>query len=303
MNSGDIDAVFIALPNAMHEEYVIRAAQAGIHVLCEKPLGVTERECLSMINACEEEGVALMTAYRLHFEAANLEALRIAQSGEIGELRAFSSVFTMNVKDDDNIRLRRRMGGGPLLDIGIYCINAARTLFGEEPREVFGMAHNSGDRRFDEVDESVSVVMRFSEGRAANFVCSFGAADVSHYRLVGTKGDVCMEPAYEYAEGLEMEITRDGKSRPKKYVKRDQFAPELLHFSECVQTGQAPEPSGYEGLADIRVIDAIEWSIEEGRVARVRPTPQVKHPRPEQRIDRPAVRKRELVKAKGPSED
>jgi len=128
---GDVDAVYIALPNHMHHEYVARAANAGIHVLCEKPLGVSARECEEMIAATDAAGVKLMTAYRLHFEKANLKAVEIAKSGELGELRLFNSVFNMPVKED-NVRLEQEAGGGTLFDIGIYCINAARYLFGED---------------------------------------------------------------------------------------------------------------------------------------------------------------------------
>ncbi|MGC4001847.1 MAG: Gfo/Idh/MocA family oxidoreductase [Pirellulales bacterium] len=128
LNRGDVDAVYIALPNSMHREYVTRAAKAGVHVLCEKPLGVDVDDCQAMIDACQDAGVRLMTAYRLHFEKANMRAVEIVNSGKIGEPRLFSSVFTMNVKEGD-IRLRKDLGGGTLYDIGIYCINAARYLF------------------------------------------------------------------------------------------------------------------------------------------------------------------------------
>src|SRR5436190_2091876 len=128
LKSGDIDAVYIALPNTMHAEYAERAARAGLHVLCEKPMAVTEAQCEVMARMAHENKVKLMVAYRLHFERANLEAMEIARSGRIGEPRLFTSTFTMSVVPD-NIRVRRDMGGGVLYDIGIYCINAARSLF------------------------------------------------------------------------------------------------------------------------------------------------------------------------------
>src|SRR5262249_47736888 len=140
LDSGEIDAVYIALPNHLHAEYAIRAARAGIHVLCEKPMAVTERECVAMIDACERARVKLMIAYRLHFDPANLAAVEVASSGGLGELRLFDSVFCNEVTDERNIRLRRATGGGPLFDIGIYCINAARYLFRAEPVEVAAIA-------------------------------------------------------------------------------------------------------------------------------------------------------------------
>ena len=303
LESGAVDAVFVALPNSMHLDFTVRAAEAGVHVLCEKPLGVTEAECRTMIRACDRAGVRLMTAYRLHFEAANLKALEVARSGKIGDLRAFSSVFTMQVRDPGNIRLRAETGGGPLHDIGIYCINAARTLFGDEPESVFAESVRSGDARFREIDETVSVVMRFGGDRVAGFICSFGAADVSSYRLVGTRGDIVLEPAYEYAEGLRCRVTVDGKARVLRYAKRDQFAAELVYFSRCVRRGTVPEPSGLEGLADVRVIEAALKSIRLGRPVALRAGVRPRHPAPRQRIDREAVRKRRAVHAKSPSGD
>src|SRR3954465_11171547 len=139
VKSGDIDAVYIALPNSMHAEYAERAARAGVHVLCEKPMAVTEAECELMSRVAREHRVKLMVAYRLHFERANLEAIEIARSGRIGEPRLFTSTFTLQGVPD-NIRVKRALGGGVLYDIGIYCINAARSLFREEPVEVLAMA-------------------------------------------------------------------------------------------------------------------------------------------------------------------
>src|SRR5947207_6390738 len=205
LKSGDIDAVYIALPNSMHAEYAERAARAGVHVLCEKPMAVTEAECELMARVAREHQVRLMVAYRLHFERANLEAAEIARSGRIGEPRLFTSTFTMTVVPD-NIRVKRALGGGVLYDIGIYCINAARALFRDEPTEV----HASAAGAIGDVAESVSAVLRFSNERLAAFTCSFGATKVSEYRLVGTKGELAVDPAYEYAKPLEPRLSLDG---------------------------------------------------------------------------------------------
>ena len=127
LESGQVDAVYIAVPNHLHRDFTVAAARHGVHVLCEKPMAVTERDCTAMIDAAFDGGIKLMVAYRLHFEEANLEAARIVRSGRLGEPRIFSSIFTMQVEDPDNIRLKAASGGGTLYDIGIYCINAART--------------------------------------------------------------------------------------------------------------------------------------------------------------------------------
>src|SRR5688572_2908666 len=251
-----IDAVYIALPNHLHREYTERAARKGVHVLCEKPMAVTARDCEAMIRACDRAGVKLMIAYRLHFEAANLAAVEAVRKGEIGEPRLFNSTFCMQV-EAGNIRVRPETGGGALYDIGIYCINAARYLFRAEPEEVVAFSANNGERRFRGVDEMTSAVLRFPGERLAAFTSSFGAADVSRYRVVGTKGDVALEPAYEYAEGLKITVTVEGKKRTRQFAKSDQFAPELLHFSDCVRSGRDPQPGGRDGLADLRVIEAL----------------------------------------------
>ena len=161
LRSGMVDAVYIALPNHLHADFTIRAARAGIHVLCEKPMAVTEKECRAMIQAAENNRIKLMIAYRLHFEQANMTAVRLVRSGKIGVPRFFTSSFSMQVRPD-NIRTDREKGGGTLYDIGIYCINAARYLFGAEPTEVFAYSSaNKKDPRFKEIDEMTSAVMRF----------------------------------------------------------------------------------------------------------------------------------------------
>jgi predicted dehydrogenase len=262
LQSGAIDAVYIALPNSMHCEFAVRAADAGIHVLCEKPLALNEKECAAMIAAAETNGVKLMTAYRLHFERANTQALEIVRSGKIGDPLIFQSTFTLQVKDPGNIRLRKAVGGGTLYDIGVYCINAARHVFQDEPTEVTCVIANGDEPRFNEVEATATAVLRFPNERLATFTCSFGASDVSSYTIVGTKGDLRLRPAYEYKEELEYVLTANGRSRTKRFPVRDQFAPELLHFSECIREGRDPGPSGREGYADVRVIRALYRSAE-----------------------------------------
>ena len=292
--SGKIDAVYIALPNDLHRDYAERAAQAGVHVLCEKPMALTENECDSMIRIAEANRVKLMIAYRLHFEKANLAAIEIARSGRIGEPRYFSSDFSMQVRER-NIRVKRERGGGPLYDIGIYCINAARYLFRDEPTEVLAPAIRIGQKRFQEVEESVAAILRFPGERVASFVCSFGAADVAEYRIVGTEGNLRVEPAYEYAFGLKHHLTVGDKTRTTAFPKRDQFAPELIHFSKCVLEDREPEPSGTEGLADVRIIDAIHRSIDRGASVELEPWKLSRRPSKGQEISRPPVRKPRLV--------
>jgi predicted dehydrogenase len=300
LTSGEIDAVYIALPNSMHRDYTVRACKAGIHVLCEKPLAVTESECEEMIRAASESGVKLMTAYRLHFEKANMTAVEIAGSGRIGELRAFNSVFTMQVKEGD-IRLQKDLGGGTLYDIGIYCINAARYLFQDEPIEVVGFSANSGEKRFKEVDEMFSAILRFPDERLASFTTSFGASDISAYQIVGTEGDLRVDPAYEFAADLKHHLTIKGRTRERTFSKRDQFAPELIYFADCVINDKTPEPSGEEGLADVRIIRALYESASTGQPVSLGEFRKERRPSIEQELREPPVRKPELVRAATPT--
>lgn len=300
--SGEIDAVYIALPNDQHKEYTLRAARAGLHVLCEKPMAVTARECEEMIRATREAKVKLMIAYRLHFERANLEAAKLARDGKLGELRFFSSDFSMQVREN-NIRLEQERGGGPLYDIGVYCINAARYCYAEDPTEVWATAARSGDRRFREVDETVIGTMRFKDERLASFTCSFGAADRSTYTITGTRGSLTLDPAYEYAEGLAYELKIGERTRKKKFGKSDQFAPELLYFSDCILKDRDPEPSGEEGLADVRVIEGMQQSITNGRWVSLEMRQRKRRPALRQEIRRPAVKREpKLVDAKAASQ-
>jgi predicted dehydrogenase len=303
LRSGMVDAVYIALPNHLHREYTEQAARAGVHVLVEKPMAVTEDDCISMIRVAEQNGVKLMVAYRLHFEEANLKAIDLVQAGRLGEPRLFNSVFTMTVKEGD-IRLNpRELGGGTLYDIGVYCINAVRNLFGAEPMEVVAFSANSGDSRFLQCEETVSAILRFpGRERLASFTCSFGAADVSTYRVVGSEGELVMDPAYEYAGELKQRITIKGRTRERTFPKRDQFAPELVSFSDCILTGATPEPSGLEGLADVRVIRALYRSADTGHPVTLEPFSKDDRPSLDQEIRRPAVEKPELVNTESPSE-
>jgi glucose-fructose oxidoreductase len=297
-----VDAVYIALPNSMHAEYTVRAANAGVHVLCEKPMAVTVDECQRMINACEEHGVKLMIAYRLHFEEINLKVVDLVRRGRIGDPKFFNSSFAMTVRRGD-IRTKKDLGGGTLYDIGVYCINAARYLFRAEPKEVMAISVNSGTAKLHEIDESTGALLRFDGERVAAFVTSFNSTDVGSYRIVGTKGQLHVDPAYEYAEGLAYEMTVNGKTTRKRIGKRDQFAGELLYFSDCILKDRMPEPSGEEGLQDVRIVQALYESAETGKAVNIPPFERSKRPTGRQRITKPGVQKPALVKVQSASED
>lgn len=293
-SSGVFDAVFIALPNDMHREFTVKAADHGLHVLCEKPMALTSADCLAMIEAAERNSVKLMVAYRLHFEKTNMTAVDLIKQGKIGNPRLFNSSFTMQVREG-NIRTQAERGGGPLNDIGIYCINASRYLFQEEPLEVVSIAARSQDSRFAEIEESISAVLKFPDEKLAAFACSFGATNVQRYEVIGTEGSIALDPAYEYAAELEYVLKVGEKEQRHKTPKRDQFAPELIYFAKCILENKEPRPSGYEGLNDILVIEAIRESATTGKKVAVKSSPRASHPDRTLIREKPGVAKPPMV--------
>jgi predicted dehydrogenase len=298
--SGAVDAVYIAVPNDVHAEITLIAARHGVHVMCEKPMAPTEVECMQMIRACERAHVQLMVAYRLHFEAANLIAVEMARGGEIGEPRIFSSVFSMQVKDG-NVRVQPRRGSGPIYDIGVYCINAARYLFRAEPIEVSATKLVGRVPRFMAVEEAIAVTMRFPGERVAQFTCSFGAHDRAHYQVIGTEGFLTLDNAYEYAAEMRLRVQGKHGEKERTFIKRDQIAAEIEYFARCIRDGSDPEPSGWEGLADVRIIQAILAAARFGRAVMVEPVTRVRRPDLGQEIQIPAHALPPLVDVEQPT--
>jgi predicted dehydrogenase len=299
LHSGCIDAVFIALPNSLHCDYAVRAAQAGIHVLCEKPMAKTEEECRRMIRAAKDSRAKLMIAYRLHFEEGNLKAIELARSGKLGDIRIFNSTFSMNV-DEDNVRLSGELTGGTLYDIGIYCINAARGIFRDEPEEVMAFTSRGREKRFEEVDEMTSAILRFPGDRLASFVCSFGAANTSAYEIIGTKGTLRVDPAYSHKKEVKHTLIINEKKKKTTFEARDQFAPEIIYFSKCILKNEDPEPSGVEGQADVHVIEALYRSAQTGKPVGVKDFHKRKRPSMRQHIKRSGVPRASLIHAQSP---
>jgi glucose-fructose oxidoreductase len=243
-----------------------------------------------------------MVAYRLHFEKGNLEAVDMARRGKLGDLRFFSSDFAQQVVKE-NVRLTEPVsrGGGPIYDMGIYCINAARYLFGSEPTEVCAMRSTKPGPRFKDTEEMMAVTLRFPGERLATFTASFGAADIGRYSLVGTNGTLTADPAYEYAEGLHFEIKVGDRVHKRNFPKRDQFAAELLYFSDCILKDKKPEPSGEEGLADVRIIEAIYQSARVRKTIKVTSAVKRQRPRASQEIRRSPHGRPKTVGVKSPS--
>ena len=292
--AGDIDAVYVAVPNDVHAQMTLVAARHGVHVLCEKPMAPTEAECMQMIRACSQRRVKLMVAYRLHFETANLIAVEVARGGEVGQPRVFNSVFTLQVRAG-NSRTQPRRGAGPLYDLGVYCVNAARYLFRAEPTEVTALKLHGGDPRFHAIDEAYAVALRFPDERVAQFTCSFGAYARSHYEVIGTDGILTLDNAYEYADDIRMTIEGPHGHKSRVFPKRDQIAAELEYFAKCILANIEPEPSGWEGLADVRILQAVQASARYGRAVPIEPVPRPRRPGLAQELEFPAREPPNLV--------
>lgn len=281
-----VDAVYVATPNDLHREHTERAARAGAHVLCEKPMAPTVEDCEAMLRACQAANVRLMIAYRLHFEEASLRAIEIAQGGQIGRARLFTAWLTQQVKAGD-IRARGKPGAGALFDLGVYPINAVRHLFRAEPKRVY-CAITRGDSRFEGgVDASASGTLLFDDDRMAQFSVSLEASSVSAYRVIGERGNLVVEPGFAYDEGLRHVLTINGRSDERRFPRRDQFAAEIVAFSRAVLEHQEIEPSGEEGIADVRIVQALLESAKLGKPIELPPFKRTLQPSLHQEIHLP----------------
>jgi len=264
----DVDIVYVCLPNSMHAEYVIRAARAGKHVMCEKPMAVSAAECMRMIAACKAANRKLMIGYRCHFEPFNLEAMRLARSGAAGKIRYVRSEHGFVQGDPSRWRLKRVLsGGGSLMDMGVYSLQAARYMTGEEPIAVQALeSTDRTDPRFHEVEDQIDWQLLFPSGAVA--ACkSMYSANQNRIIAVGDKGRIELEPATRY-DGNHMWTGRDGREHeinPPPGPGKTQFAGQLDHLAECVVSGREPIVSGEEGLRDLRIVEAIYRSAREGR--------------------------------------
>ena len=266
----DIDAVYVILPNALHAEYTIRAAQAGKHVLCEKPMAVSAAEAEAMVAACRKAGKKLMIGYRSRFEPYNRHAIELVRSGFLGKPRLITAESGFTISPNQWRLDKPLSGGGSLMDIGIYSLQAARYLSGEEPVEVNAMeSTDRSDPRFRTVEDRIDFQLKFPSGLIADCVSSYSSNHNGH-RVTGTEGWVWMEPATVY-EGQQMWVRKGGKMEPRVLPApaKNQFVGQLDHFAECVLTDRDPIVPGEEGLRDMRLIEAIYRAAREGRTVRM----------------------------------
>jgi predicted dehydrogenase len=261
----DVDVVYVVLPNAMHAEYTIRAARAGKHVYCEKPMAVSARECEQMIAACKKANRQLGIGYRLHFEPYNLELIRLARARELGALKFVDAIAGTIITDPTQWRLDKKLsGGGSLVDIGIYALQAARYISGEEPTSVSARQTVIDRAKFKGIDETMTFSMTFPSGVVASCVSTY-ASHLSRVDVATDAGSFGLEPALYY-HGLKG-FRSDGKAFSFPDV--DQFAAEMDDFAACVRQGTPTRVPGEEGLRDVRIIEALYRSAETGRDVRL----------------------------------
>ena len=267
----EVEAVYIATPNSSHVEYAVRAAEAGKHVLCEKPLGVTAGECQQIIDACRKNHVKLMTAYRKYFEASALALKKLVDSGSLGRLRIIHTAFTVSLPPGDSWHLKKALaGGGSLMDVGIYCVNMVRWLTGLEPVEASAYAWTNDPARFREVEDNISFQLKFPEGLLVQASSSFSAAKASFLQIHGEKGWAALDPAYAYNEERRFFGKVAGKWFEKNSKIVDEFSLELDHFAACIRADREPLPDGNAGLRDMTVIEAIYEAVKQGQTAPIR---------------------------------
>lgn len=276
--SDAIDAVYIALPNSLHADYAIRAARAGKHILVEKPLAISVAQAEAMIAAADATGVYLTTAYRLHNEPGSIAVLDHIRAGDIGTPLLFQSAFSFQIPLG-NHRLSASHWGGPLQDIGVYCLNAARHVFAEEPIEAMAMINQPvGDRRFAEVEATIAVTLRFPSGGLAQFLASFGAAETAGYRVIGSQGTLELDPGYRFESATHLRLCVAGKTTETTFPQIDQFGAQVAYFSDCIANRVRPEADGEEGLADLRALLAIAQAAKTGLPQSIASPPRPHHP-------------------------
>ena len=254
-----VDAVYVALPNSLHREYTMRSARIGKHVLCEKPMAISSAECRDMIAACREANVKLMIAYRVQYDPTWMQIRDLCRGGAIGDLEGFQGGFYQQ-KQTGEWRLDRKLaGGGSLLDLGIYPLNATRWISGEEPASYAAqVSTQEKGPRFASVEQNVEWTMKMPSGILCGDGCSYGQTGTGNLTINGSKGWIHIEPAFSYdglrangrVNGQPWSLTSDGKAP-------FQFTLEADHFAHCVRSGEEPKTPGEEGLRDMLVMEAI----------------------------------------------
>jgi len=266
-----VDIVYVVTPNSSHRHFTERAAKAGKHVVCEKPMATTVADAEAMVRACKAAGRKLMIGYRSRFQPHNVEAIRLARGGAVGPLRTLVADHGFTIGDPNQWRLKRALsGGGSLMDIGIYSLNAARYVIGEEPVAVNAIeSTDRSDPRFKEVEDTIAFQLAFPSGTVANCLSTY-SANCNRYRVAGPRGWIDLEPATSY-EGQSMRVRLEGKTEPwtPPAGVKNQFSAQLDHLAECILTNREPIVPGEEGVKDMKVMEAIYRAARDGRTVRL----------------------------------
>jgi predicted dehydrogenase len=258
----DIDVVYVVTPNALHAEHTIKAAKAGKHVLSEKPMEVSVEKCQQMIDACKKAGRQLAVGYRLHFEPNNLECVRFAREKVFGDVKMIEGGFGFLSGDPNQWRRNRALsGGGPLMDVGIYALQATRYISGEEPVSVSAVASNTDTVKFKDIEESITWQLKFPSGIIANCSSTYAFNGINRYTAYAENGFFGLEPAFDYA-GVHGRRS-DGKLINFEPV--DQFAAEMDDFAQCILNNRPTKVSGEEGLRDLKIMMAIYEAARTGK--------------------------------------
>ena len=280
-NNTEVDVIYIVLPNGLHKEYVIRAAKAGKHVLCEKPMANSSQECREMIAACKQANVKLMIAYRIQYEPHNRYIREQLQKKTFGNTKFVEASNNQSSANPDHWRHKKALaGGGALPDIGLYCLNTTRFILNEEPTEVFAYQYSTpGNPLFREVEEIMSWQMRFPSGIIATCSTNYFTHESRRYRVMSEKGWMDLENAYAY-HGQQLKTSKAQAALKLQetvvIAEKNQFATEIDHFSDCVINNKKPYTPGEEGLQDHLLMEAIYQSSSEGKPVKLEANPDTK---------------------------
>lgn len=303
LKSGKIDAIYLATPNWRHAEFAVPALRAGIHVLLEKPMEVSEAKCREILDAQKASGAKLMVAYRLHVEPATLRSVELLREGKVGEIRGFLSAFSQPL-DPQNHRAKNGVYAGPLYDMGVYPLNAVRNLFESEPTEVYAVGTKSADSGLPtNFDHTVTLTLRFPGERVATFFVSYVGDVLDTFTVLGSEGTLTLSPAYGFGKPKELTLTQKGKPTSETIKPTDHFGGEMKYFSECILNDRDPEPDGEEGLLDVLVCEAAVRSMETGAPVKLPPVTRAKRLNVANVQNLRMVSPPELVNTKGPAKE
>ncbi|NHN30672.1 Gfo/Idh/MocA family protein [Paenibacillus agricola] len=257
LNDDSIDAIYIPLPNHLHKEWTIKAAEAGKHVLCEKPIALDAEEAAEMVAACAKAGVKLAEAFMHRQHPRYVRIKEIIKSGEIGEIRGMHGAFTFNSSSNlGNVRFDKAMGGGSIYDVGVYPISTARMILGQEPEAATVHAFFSPEH--DDVDMMASGILEFSGGVALTFDCGMWAANRNTLEILGTEGRIEVPSAYVTKQNAEDHffVTVKGERREVEVPYRNQYALQADDFGRSVLEGKALKFEPSDAVLNMRVVDA-----------------------------------------------